>query len=108
MARPRKTEPDRTRAGPAESASEEPGFEKALARLEEIVGLLESGEASLEASLALFEEGIGLSRRCNRRLEAVERRLEMLVQRADGTHITAPFTEKGVPPEDPDSPENGG
>ena len=35
-------------------------FESAIARLEEIVRLLESGSAPLDESLALFEEGVGL------------------------------------------------
>jgi len=59
-------------------ASGELPFEKALARLEEIVETLESGEPSLEESLALFEEGVALSRQCNKRLDAAERRLEIL------------------------------
>jgi exodeoxyribonuclease VII small subunit len=53
-------------------------FEDALTRLEEIVETLESGEPSLEISLALFEEGVALSRRCNKRLDTAERRLELL------------------------------
>lgn len=65
-----------------------PSFEDALARLETIVERLESGDAPLEASLAMFEEGIGLSRRCNQRLVEVERRLEVLVRRADGSEET--------------------
>lgn len=54
-------------------------FEDALTRLEEIVETLESGEPTLETSLTLFEEGVALSRRCNKRLDTAERRLELLV-----------------------------
>ena len=43
-------------------------FEAALARLEEIVRSLESGELALEQSLKLFEEGVKLARVCNARL----------------------------------------
>jgi exodeoxyribonuclease VII small subunit len=63
---------------------EEIPFEQALERLEEIVDSLESGEPPLEAALALFEEGVGLSRRCHERLARAERRLEILVEKAGG------------------------
>ena len=46
-----------------------PTFEEALARLEEIVRALESGQSKLEDSLALYEEGIRLSRACNEKLD---------------------------------------
>jgi exodeoxyribonuclease VII small subunit len=58
--------------------SPEMPFEKALVRVEEIVETLESGDPTLEESLALFEEGVVLSRQCNKRLDAAERRLEVL------------------------------
>lgn len=44
-------------------------FEKSLERLSEIVGILESGECSLEDSFKLFEEGSALSKRCYETLE---------------------------------------
>ncbi len=59
-------------------AGSEVPFEKALDRLEQIVETLEGGDTSLEKALELFEEGVVLSRRCNQRLEAAERRLEVL------------------------------
>jgi len=62
-------------------------FEDALTRLEAIVATLESGEPSLETSLALFEEGIALSRRCNKRLDTAERRLELLVGQDAGGDV---------------------
>ncbi|HEY6012238.1 MAG TPA: exodeoxyribonuclease VII small subunit [Nitrospirota bacterium] len=69
-------------------------FEAALARLEEIVKELESGDLPLERSLKLFEEGIKLSRLCNKRLEDAERRVEILIRDKDG-HMTArPFDEQ--------------
>jgi exodeoxyribonuclease VII small subunit len=69
-------------------------FEKALERLQEIVEALESGEATLERSLALFEEGVALSRRCNQRLDEAERRLEILVKKSGGGDATEPFAEE--------------
>ena len=85
---------------PADTDATGPSFEDALARLEAIVERLESGEAPLEASLAMFEEGIALSRRCNQRLVAVERRLEVLVRRADGDDETRTLAEKEFFPDD--------
>ena len=54
-------------------------FEDALFRLEEIVELLESGENPLEKSLELFEEGVGLVKLCNSKLENVENSVKILI-----------------------------
>lgn len=69
----------------------EPTFEQALRRLEEIVGRLESGELTLDESLALFEEGVRLSRVCSARLAEAERRIERLIERSDGTLSAEPL-----------------
>ena len=66
-------------------------FEKSLARLEAIVEKLESEELGLDDSLALFEEGIGLSRVCREKLSEVERRVEIVLKEADGEYKTADF-----------------
>jgi exodeoxyribonuclease VII small subunit len=55
------------------------GFEEALKRLSAIVEQLESGELSLEQSLALFEEGTRLSRSSQAQLDAAEKRVEELL-----------------------------
>ncbi len=68
-------------------------FEAALARLEEIVKELETGELPLEQSLKLFEEGIKLSRICNKRLEEAERRVEILMKDKAGNISAQPFEE---------------
>lgn len=57
----------------------EPSFESALARLAEIVEALEKGDLPLERSLALFEEGVRLSRLGAERLENAELRVEQLL-----------------------------
>ncbi len=64
--------------------SEQPGFEQALERLETIVEELEGGTLSLEESIARYEEGVKLSRTLTRTLDAAERRIERLVEGADG------------------------
>jgi exodeoxyribonuclease VII small subunit len=63
-----------------ESAPASPSFETSLARLTEVVEKLEGGELGLEESLALFEEGIGLARTAQARLDAAEKRVEELVR----------------------------
>ena len=69
-------------------------FEASLARLEEIVKELETGDLPLERSLKLFEEGIKLSRLCNKRLEEAERRVEILLKGKNGAFTAQPFEEK--------------
>lgn len=59
-------------------------FEQALARLEEIVRLLESGSAPLDKSLELFEEGVKLVKMCNSKLDNVEQRIKILSKGDDG------------------------
>lgn len=62
----------------------EPSFEEALARLEEIVQELEEGEAELDRTLSLFEEGVKLSKLCHKRLESAEKKIELLVKKEGG------------------------
>ena len=58
-------------------------FEGAIAELESIVKRLEEGDLPLEASLALYERGVQLSRFCHARLEAAEHRIEVLTDRGE-------------------------
>jgi len=55
-------------------------YEEALKRLEEIVCLLEEAEISLEESLALFQEGITISRYCRDKLAEIEYRVDYLLK----------------------------
>ena len=57
----------------------EMSFENALDKLEEIVELLENGEAPLEKSLELFEQGVSLVRLCNQKIEKVESSVKILL-----------------------------
>jgi exodeoxyribonuclease VII small subunit len=56
-------------------------FESAIAELEKIVKQLEEGDLALDASLALFERGVALSRYCQDQLGKAERRIELLTER---------------------------
>lgn len=69
-------------------------FEAALSRLEEIVQELEKGDLPLEQSLKFFEEGIKLSRICNKRLEEAERKVEILLKDKSGDVTAKPFEEE--------------
>lgn len=66
-------------------------FEEALARLEELVRRLESGELTLDESLRCYEEGMRLTRYCYEKLDQAERQIEQLIEREDGSAATAPF-----------------
>ena len=68
---------------------EQLSFEAALARLEETVRLLESGNVPLDDSLSLFEEGIALVKLCNSKLDTAEQKVVKLRLNGDsagGTH----------------------
>jgi exodeoxyribonuclease VII small subunit len=54
-------------------------FEKKLSRLEEIVQKMEKGDAALEDSLKLFEEGVKLSRDCHAQLTKAESQVKKLI-----------------------------
>jgi exodeoxyribonuclease VII small subunit len=59
-------------------------FEASLSDLEKIVRELENGDATLEESLKLFEDGVKLSRECQERLSQAERRIEVLLTDSNG------------------------
>lgn len=73
------------------AAPAEPTFEQSLEELETIVRRMEDGDLSLDGSLDLFERGVTLARRCRERLDAAERRVEILVKGAGGTLEAVPF-----------------
>jgi exodeoxyribonuclease VII small subunit len=59
-------------------------FETALEELESVVEQLESGDLSLEDSLAVFEKGVGLVKYCNQKLSEVEKKVELLIKDKEG------------------------
>jgi exodeoxyribonuclease VII small subunit len=65
-------------AATADAAVNALSFEEALARLTQLVERLESGQLSLEDSVAAFEAGVRLSRRCEALLDSAEQRLQTL------------------------------
>ena len=63
-------------------------FEQSLGELEALVAAMESGDMSLEESLAAFEQGIRLTRECQQALSLAEQKVQVLLS-ASGE--TAPF-----------------
>jgi len=62
----------------------EMNFEQAASRIEEIVRLLEKGDAPLDKSLALFEEGAGLIKICGKMLDEAEQTVVRLQKGVGG------------------------
>lgn len=63
---------------PASEVSPVADFETSLDALEQLVEKMEHGEMSLEESLAAYERGVGLYRRCQGALEQAELRVRLL------------------------------
>ena len=72
-------------------AKKTPTFEESMARLEEILRQLESGDADLDAMLKLYTEGVGLIRSCNTMLENAEQSVKMLSVQQDGSVTLSDF-----------------
>ena len=70
-------------------------FEQNMARLEQIVRSLERGDAPLEESLKLFEEGTGLVRSCGKLLDEAELQVKKIVVGPDGAPVEGVFTDEG-------------
>lgn len=79
----------------AQKESLSQSFEAALEDLEQVVEQLESGELSLEDSLAAFEKGVGLVKHCNQKLNEVEKKIEVLVKDKEGKLQLKNFTALG-------------
>ena len=69
-------------------------FEAAMERLESVVEKLEMGEVPLEEAIALFQEGMELSRVCNQKLTDVEQKIEMLMEK-EGQLVPTSFELEG-------------
>lgn len=72
--------------------AEEAPFEEVMERLQKVVEQLEEGDLPLEQSLAMFEEGVRLSRAGAKRLDEAERKVEELLAAGDELQ-TSPLDE---------------
>jgi len=70
-------------------------FEERLARLEQIVTKLESGDVGLDESLKLYAEGAGLIKDCRKTLAEAEKKIAKLTEDAAGKLATEPFEPEG-------------
>ena len=66
-------------------------FEESMKRLDEIVKGLEKGDVTLSDSMALFEEGTALIRRCTSLLDGAEQQVVRLKKGPDGAPEELPF-----------------
>lgn len=78
----------------APDAAEE-SYDALVARLERVVGELESGQLTLEQSIERFAEGVRLAKDASRKLDDAERRVELLVRGAGGEEETVPLDPGG-------------
>lgn len=95
MASPAKPNPSRRTAAAAkvadpapDPARDGPAIDQVLVNLERVVAELEAGDLPLETALQRFEDGVRLARRGTSLLDAVEQRVEILLE---GRDEPAPF-----------------
>ena len=69
-------------------------FEQNMVRLEQIVRTLERGDAPLEESLKLFEEGTALVRTCGDLLDRAELQVKKVMVGPNGTPVEGEFTDE--------------
>lgn len=69
-------------------------FEASMQRLEQIVRILERGEAPLEESLKLFQEGTELVRNCGVLLEKAELQVKKIMTAPDGSPVEEDFQDE--------------
>lgn len=75
-------------------ANKKENFETSMSRLEEIVRALENGSADLDSSLSLYEEGVGLVRKCGNMLDNAEKKIRILQKEDDGSMTEKDFEAK--------------
>jgi exodeoxyribonuclease VII small subunit len=66
-------------------------FEQGLRKLEGIVNTLDEGQVTLDQALALFKEGLTLSRDLSKTLDDIERKVEIIIKKDDGSVEKRPF-----------------
>jgi exodeoxyribonuclease VII small subunit len=74
---------------------EEMSFEQAMRELETVVGQLERGDVALDASIALYERGAKLKKRCEDELKRAEEKVASLTLDASGTPVATQALDAG-------------
>lgn len=78
----------------SKTPSTEPSLEQALGRLEEIVADIERTPPPLEELIGRYEEGMKLLAACREKLDAAEKRIEIITRDARGNAVLEPFEEQ--------------
>jgi exodeoxyribonuclease VII small subunit len=78
-------------SAPGAPAAGSPTFEQSVAQLEQIVSAIESGQIGLEDSLAKYEQGMELVKRCRSILDRAEKRIEQLTESGAGELCAEPL-----------------
>lgn len=74
--------------------SKELSFEEGMQRLEQIVRTMERGDAKLEESLKLFQEGTELVNRCGKLLDEAELQIKKVIKGADDKPMMEDFDDE--------------
>lgn len=77
-------------------AKKAPQLEESLDQLEALVERMESGELTLEESLAAFEQGVKLTRECQQALTQAEQKVRILLEQ-DPDSTPVPFDDRNEP-----------
>lgn len=78
----------------SKSKDKDAGFETKLARLQEIVAILENENTPIEKALSVFEEGVALSKELGDKLDDIRQKIEILRKDAEGKIQAQPFQEE--------------
>lgn len=69
-------------------------FEESMQRLEQIVRTMERGDAQLDESLKLFQEGTELVRNCAKLLDEAQMQIKKVMTAPDGSPVLEDFTDE--------------
>jgi len=75
-------------------SNNKPTFEEKMQKLEQIVRALERGDAQLDESLKLFQEGTALVRDCAKLLDEAELQIKKVMTAADGSPVLEDFADE--------------
>lgn len=83
-----------TKSAAGNAGSDEMSLEESLAKLEKILERMEDGDMPLEELLKEYETGVELVKFCQGRLDAVEKRIQVVSRSLDGTLEMSEFSEE--------------
>ncbi len=78
-------------------------FEDSLSKLERIVSDLEGGSLNLDDAIKKYEEGMKLSTFCYKKLDEIQKKIELLVKDPSGKLSTKEFDAKDIDEEAKDT-----